>query len=101
MTPDWPELQFWPLLDQVLGFEVDAINSVQFSNHTGYKHWSGQVLDSADLTTLYDGLVKNDLHKRYTHILTGYARNESFLETVGEVIKSVKSVNPNAFYGIL
>lgn len=28
---------------QVLGFEVDAINSVQFSNHTGYGHWKGQV----------------------------------------------------------
>lgn len=28
---------------QVLGFEVDTINSVQFSNHTGYGHWKGQV----------------------------------------------------------
>merc|ERR1712223_2283867 len=31
---------------QLLGFEVDAINSVQFSNHTGYdKGVRGQVLD--------------------------------------------------------
>lgn len=28
---------------QLLGFEVDAINTVQFSNHTGYGHWKGQV----------------------------------------------------------
>ena len=88
------------VIPQVLGFEVDAINSVQFSNHTGYDHWSGQVLDSNDLKTLYEGLAKNELHLRYTHILSGYARNQSFLETVGDVIKSVKSVNKNAFYGI-
>jgi pyridoxal/pyridoxine/pyridoxamine kinase len=34
---------------QVLGFEVDAINSVQFSNHTGYGYWKGQVLDEREL----------------------------------------------------
>ncbi|XP_066596758.1 pyridoxal kinase-like isoform X3 [Prorops nasuta] len=34
---------------QLLGFEVDAINSVQLSNHTGYKVFKGQVLDDSDL----------------------------------------------------
>ena len=33
----------------MLGFEVDTINSVQFSNHTGYQHFKGQVLDDAQL----------------------------------------------------
>jgi len=33
----------------VLGFEVDAINSVQFSNHTGYGFWKGQVLNEREL----------------------------------------------------
>ncbi|XP_054165504.1 pyridoxal kinase-like [Oppia nitens] len=83
---------------QVLGFEVDAINSVQFSTHTGYEHWKGQVLDSRDLLTVFDGLVKNDLHKQYTHILTGYAKNESFLESVLEVVNTVKQANPGAIY---
>lgn len=40
---------------QVLGFEVDAVNSVQFSNHTGYAHWKGQVLNSDELHALYEG----------------------------------------------
>jgi hypothetical protein len=30
---------------QVLGFEIDTINAVQFSNHTGYGYWKGQVLN--------------------------------------------------------
>lgn len=34
---------------QLLGFEVDAINSVQLSNHTGYKVFKGQVLNDRDL----------------------------------------------------
>ncbi|CAG2173292.1 unnamed protein product, partial [Oppiella nova] len=83
---------------QVLGLDVDAINSVQFSTHTGYEHWSGQVLDSKDLNVLFDNLAKNDLHKRYTHILTGYAAKASFLETIAQVVATVKSVNPGAIY---
>lgn len=34
---------------QLLGFEVDAVNSVQLSNHTGYKAFKGQILNETDL----------------------------------------------------
>ncbi|KAH8858701.1 Pyridoxal kinase [Schistosoma japonicum] len=54
---------------QVLGIEVDYINSVQFSNHTGYAFVRGQVLDAACMKDLYLGLKENGLHK-YTHVLT-------------------------------
>lgn len=37
---------------QVLGFEVDSINSVHFSNHTGYKHVKGQILSDKELSKL-------------------------------------------------
>ena len=41
---------------QLLGFEVDAINSVQFSNHTGYaKGIKGQVLNDSQLQELIEG----------------------------------------------
>ena len=55
---------------QLLDFEVDFINSVQFSNQTGYKSFRGQRLNSEDLSELFLGLKENDLLK-YTHILTG------------------------------
>lgn len=32
-----------------MGFEVDFINSVQLSNHTGYKTFYGQTLNENDL----------------------------------------------------
>jgi hypothetical protein len=55
---------------QLLGFDVDPINSVQFSNHTGYATVKGQVLDGEQLWTLIEGLEANDLH-HYTHLVTG------------------------------
>ncbi|TNN16029.1 Pyridoxal kinase isoform 1 [Schistosoma japonicum] len=58
---------------QVLGIEVDYINSVQFSNHTGYAFVRGQVLDAACMKDLYLGLKENGLHK-YTHVLTALWR---------------------------
>uniref|UniRef100_A0A8P4FYS5 Pyridoxal kinase n=1 Tax=Dicentrarchus labrax TaxID=13489 RepID=A0A8P4FYS5_DICLA len=55
---------------QVLGFEVDSINSVQFSNHTGYSHWKGQVLTADELHVLYEGIKLNNVHQ-YDYVLTG------------------------------
>ncbi|CAH8604848.1 unnamed protein product [Heterobilharzia americana] len=78
---------------QVLGIEVDFINSVQFSNHTGYDCVRGQVLDANDLKDIYLGLKANGLH-RYTHVLTGYVGSSSFLEAVSYIVSDLKKENP-------
>lgn len=83
---------------QVLGFEVDVINSVQFSNHTGYKLFKGQVLSDKDLSDLMEGLRVNGLDF-YSHLLTGYVGNPSFLNQIASVIRHVKKVNPQLIYG--
>uniref|UniRef100_A0A1A7WPB9 Pyridoxal kinase n=1 Tax=Iconisemion striatum TaxID=60296 RepID=A0A1A7WPB9_9TELE len=82
---------------QVLGFEVDSINSVQFSNHTGYAHWKGQVLTAEELNVLYEGIKLNKVNQ-YDYILTGYSRDTSFLETVVDIIKELKKANPSLVY---
>ncbi|KAL2103147.1 hypothetical protein ACEWY4_000015 [Coilia grayii] len=82
---------------QVLGFEVDSINSVQFSNHTGYEHWRGQVLNADELQSLYEGLQLNQL-THYDYILTGYCRDESFLQRVVDIIQELRNNNPNLVY---
>ncbi|CAG7720813.1 unnamed protein product, partial [Allacma fusca] len=48
---------------------VDFINSVQFSNHTGYGQWKGQVLNDVDLDDLFEGLKMNNL-TTYDSLLT-------------------------------
>ncbi|XP_072115929.1 pyridoxal kinase-like isoform X2 [Mobula birostris] len=82
---------------QVLGFEVDTVNTVQFSNHTGYDHWKGQVMTAGELQTLYEGLRLNDV-TRYDYVLTGYTRDTSFLEKVMEIIKELRRQNPKLVY---
>uniref|UniRef100_A0A7N0V4K5 pyridoxal kinase n=1 Tax=Kalanchoe fedtschenkoi TaxID=63787 RepID=A0A7N0V4K5_KALFE len=82
---------------QLLGYDVDPINSVQFSNHTGYPSFKGQVLNGQQLWDLIEGLEANDL-LCYTHLLTGYIGSVSFLDVVLEVVKKLRSVNPKLIY---
>ncbi|KAM6984980.1 pyridoxal kinase-like [Aplochiton taeniatus] len=82
---------------KVLGFEVDSINSVQFSNHTGYAHWKGQVLTAEELNVLYDGIKLNQVN-HYNYVLTGYTRDTSFLETVVDIVQELKRANSNLVY---
>ncbi|VDP07850.1 unnamed protein product [Soboliphyme baturini] len=81
----------------VNGFEVDTINSVQFSNHTGYPQWKGQVLKSTELEDLYVGLKLNRLTK-YSFVLTGYVADESFLSKLADEIHELHSENSNMYY---
>ncbi|XP_066586432.1 pyridoxal kinase-like [Prorops nasuta] len=82
---------------QLLGFQVDAINSVQLSNHTGYKVFKGQVLDDKDLDNLVAGLSENNLDS-YTHLLTGYIGSVPFLKRVASLVKYLKDKNPDLIY---
>ncbi|XP_034950521.1 pyridoxal kinase isoform X2 [Chelonus insularis] len=82
---------------QLLGFEVDAINSVQLSNHTGYKTTKGDILDDQNLSQLMEGLVANDLH-HYSHLLTGYVGSASFLKYISKLVSMLKAKNPKLIY---
>jgi pyridoxal kinase len=84
---------------QLLNFDVDAINSVQLSNHTGYKTIKGQILSEADLADLFDGLTANNLHTTYSHLLTGYVGNDKFLREISKIVKKLREANPNLIYG--
>jgi pyridoxine kinase len=51
---------------QVLGFEVHSINSVEFSNHTGYGKWKGHVLNAKELGKI------NTIHQLSYHSLNNF-----------------------------
>lgn len=44
-----------------MGFDVDALNSVQLSNHTGYKTFYGQILNENNLCELLNFFFKHTL----------------------------------------
>ncbi|XP_042023125.1 pyridoxal kinase-like, partial [Salvia splendens] len=68
---------------QLLGYDVDPINSFQFSNHTGYPTFKGQ------RPTL--GFDRGHNLLFYTHLLTGYIGSVS-LNTVVRVVDKLRSV---------
>lgn len=41
---------------QVLGWDVDVLNTVQLSNHTGYGKVFGQKLTGEEIWTQYEGV---------------------------------------------
>ncbi|CAH0715513.1 unnamed protein product, partial [Brenthis ino] len=82
---------------QVLGFEVDAINTVQFSTHTAYEHIKGTILKYEEMAEIVDGLILNNLDY-YTHFLTGYSRSPDSLKQIAQIIKKLREKNPNLIY---
>ncbi|CAG5132065.1 unnamed protein product, partial [Candidula unifasciata] len=82
---------------QLHGYDVSTINSVQFSNHTGYGKWKGQILDAEEVADLFEGLRINNL-LNFSFVLTGYIGSETFLQKVGDTIKEMKSKNPSLIY---
>mmetsp|Transcript_252 Transcript_252/g.456 ORF Transcript_252/g.456 Transcript_252/m.456 type:complete len:336 (+) Transcript_252:73-1080(+) len=82
---------------QLLGFDADFINSVQFSNHTKYATIKGKVLDGLELLALTEGLEANNLID-YNYLLTGYIGSDSFLTNVLHLLDRIKIHNPNAKY---
>lgn len=83
---------------QLLGFDVDAINSVQLSNHRGYKTSPGKILSEQDVGELFQGLKQNGIVQHYTHLLTGYAFHSKFLREIANILKQLRQANPKLIY---
>lgn len=80
------------------GFEIDCINSVQFSNHTGYENgFEGYYLSQNNLIKLYHGLKKNKINN-YSYVLTGYCGTEEFLHQISIIVKDIKLNNLKTIY---
>ncbi|KAF9429569.1 putative pyridoxal kinase [Podila epigama] len=74
---------------QLLGFDVDVMNTVSFSNHTGYPSWTGERATGDQLKELFKGLETNGLAE-YSHLLTGYIGSAQNLTCVAEIIAKLQ-----------
>lgn len=81
---------------QCQGWEVDNINTVNFSNHTGYGSVRGSSIGDTDLVNIFKGLM--DIQLQYDAIITGYVPNAHLITVINENIKSLKLNNPNLLY---
>ncbi len=83
---------------QRLGAEVWAVNTVQFSNHTGYGDWTGQVFSGATVSALIDGIAARGVLPRCDAVLSGYMGDAAIGTAIVEAVARVKAANPNALY---
>jgi len=75
---------------QVLGYDVDAVNTVQYTNHAGYGRSGGFKTKPEDLDQIFDMMRKNRLLASTTRVLTGYIPNASSLRAVAGVIMGLR-----------
>ncbi len=83
---------------QRLGAEVWAINTVQFSNHTGYGDWTGSVYSGQSVRDLVDGIGARGALARCDAVLSGYVGGADIGDAILHAATSVRRANPAALY---
>ena len=83
---------------QRLGVEVWAVHTVQFSNHTGYGAWTGQVFGGDAVRALVRGLADRGALARTDAVLSGYLGDRDVGGAVLDAVAEARSTNPRLLY---
>jgi pyridoxine kinase len=83
---------------QRLGIEAWPVNTVHFSNHTGYGEWRGPLLSAEELRGVIQGVEERGALERVAAVLSGYQGAEDVGAVVLETVARVKELNPSAVY---
>ncbi len=83
---------------QRLGIEVWPVNTVQFSNHTGYGQWRGPLLSAEDVREVVTGVEERGVLPQVDAVLSGYQGGEGIGEVILDAVARVKAANPDAIY---
>jgi pyridoxine kinase len=83
---------------QRLGHEVWPVNTVHFSNHTGYGRWRGPLLDPSDVADVITGIAERGVLPGCDAVLSGYQGAEAVGSVVLDAVAQVKAANPAAVY---
>ena len=83
---------------QRLGHEVWAVNTVEFSNHTGYGAWRGRTAPAEQVADIVHGIEALGLLPRCDALLTGYVGDAALGGVVLETAQKVRAANPKALW---
>ncbi|MDP9411109.1 MAG: pyridoxal kinase PdxY [Actinomycetota bacterium] len=83
---------------QRLGFSVWPVNTVLFSNHTGYGEWRGTVLPAEEVAEVISGIEDRGVLGDCDAVLSGYLGDASLGRVVLDAVAKVKAANPRAVY---
>ncbi|KAI0483235.1 Ribokinase-like protein [Xylariaceae sp. FL0804] len=87
---------------QSMGCDVAALNTVQFSNHTGYRQWRGTRLAADEIDDLWQGLRQSHLDS-FDMMLSGYVPGAAAVEAVGRVARDLRAgaASSSSFFWVL
>ena len=83
---------------QRIGVEVWPVNTVHFSNHTGYGTWRGLVLPVESVAEVIRGIEERKVLPRCAGVLSGYMGDVSLGTVVLDAVAKVRAANPDAVY---
>jgi pyridoxine kinase len=78
---------------QRLGHEVWAVNTVEFSNHTGYGAWRGRTAPADQVAEIVRGIEELGLLPRCDALLTGYVGDAALADVVLDTARRVRAAN--------
>ncbi len=83
---------------QRMGVEVWPIHTVQFSNHTGYGDWKGEVFSASLVRDLIAGIEARGVLGECDGVLSGYMGDAAIGEAILDAVLTVREANPSARY---
>ena len=83
---------------QRMGVEVWPVHTVQFSNHTGYGSWRGQVFDAGMIGEVVAGIEQRGVLGECDGVLSGYMGSAEIGLAILEALATVRRANPGAKY---
>lgn len=83
---------------QRMGVEVWPIDTVQFSNHTGYGKWQGRVFDAGLVRELVAGLEQHGCLSECDGVLSGYMGGADIGHAILDAVATVRRANPSVRY---
>jgi len=81
-----------------MGVEVWPVHTVQFSNHTGYGSWKGQVFDAGMIGEVVAGIEQRGVLGECDGVLSGYMGSAEIGLAILEALATVRRANPGAKY---
>lgn len=83
---------------QRIGVEVVPVNTVHFSNHTGYGAWRGPLMAPEQVAEVITGIEERGVFPRIDAVISGYQGGEGIAEVILDAVARVKAANPRAIY---
>jgi pyridoxine kinase len=83
---------------QRIGVDVWPVNTVQFSNHTGYDGFTGEVFGEAHIRDVVKGIEDRGVLSNCDGIISGYIGSTGIGEAILDAVERVKRANPAAIY---